>query len=69
MEGKHPGQDPPIRLITDPKKLAWLNAKIERREAEAEKEGQVAKSNEIRDSGRSRQRRFRLVRIMKEHRI
>ncbi len=33
MQRKDERKDPQIKLITDPKKLAWLKAKIERQRA------------------------------------
>jgi hypothetical protein len=35
MKRKHDQESPRIGVITDPKKLAWLRAKIERQKAEA----------------------------------
>ena len=35
MQRKDERKNPQIKLITDPKKLAWLKAKIERQKAAA----------------------------------
>jgi hypothetical protein len=37
MKRKHDQESPRIGVITDPKKLAWLRARIERHKAEAKK--------------------------------
>jgi hypothetical protein len=37
MKRKHDQESPRIAVITDPKKLAWLRAKIERQKEEAKK--------------------------------
>ena len=36
MKHKHGSKAPRIRVIADPKKLAWLKAEIEKRKAQAE---------------------------------
>jgi hypothetical protein len=35
MKRKHRHEDPPIKVIADPKKLAWLKAEIDKRKFHA----------------------------------
>ena len=43
MKPKHRHEDPPITVIADPKKLAWLKAEIEKGKARAAQRGRIEK--------------------------